>query len=75
MEIQNSCRGGWSDKPFGEPIKRFKVISGQVKYRVKAVELQAREIVKQIQYDFRELGPVDWKPDTGHRSFSQRFAH
>lgn len=46
----------------GEPPK-FKVISGQVKYKVKAIELQVRLIIKQIQHDFKKLGPVNWKPD------------
>ena len=104
METQKNILGGWSDKPFGDHLKKvlfnattekgenvaielmreradeppkFKVFFGQVKYRVKAIELQAREIVKQIRYDFRKLVSVDWKPDADlflrglHISFSE----
>jgi hypothetical protein len=44
------------------PLK-LRVIPGRVKYRVKTLEPQMREIIGQIRHDFKKLGPVSWKPD------------
>jgi len=43
---------------------KIKIIPGQLRYRVRKIELQTNEIKGQIQHDFKKLGHVDWEPDT-----------
>lgn len=46
-----------------EPVKTRVLVGKNIRYMVKKVELQTRDICRHLHHEYKKLGAVNWRPD------------